>query len=94
MWSEAERLGVERMLAVSAVGGPETVAAQLQHLIDATGADELILAGAIHDPAARQRSYSIAMQCMTGRSAAASGALSARSPSAGLRPHSGTPRPE
>ncbi|MCU0774863.1 MAG: LLM class flavin-dependent oxidoreductase [Ideonella sp.] len=67
MWSEAERVGVERMLAVSAVGGPETVAAQLQQLLDATAADELIVAGAIHDHAARKRSYAIAMACLTAR---------------------------
>jgi luciferase family oxidoreductase group 1 len=71
LWSEAERLGVERMLAVSAVGGPETVAAQLQQLIDATRADELIVAGAIHDHAARLRSYAITMACMTARAGAA-----------------------
>jgi luciferase family oxidoreductase group 1 len=66
-WSEAERQGVERMLAVSAVGGPETVAVQLRRLLDATGADELIVAGAIHDHEARKRSYTIAMSCLGSR---------------------------
>lgn len=57
LWSEAERQGVEQMLRVSAVGGPERVRQQLQALLDATQADELIVAGAIHDHAARKRSY-------------------------------------
>ena len=59
LWSEGERTGVERMLLASAVGGPDTVRAQLQRLIDATGADELIVASALHDHAARKRSYEI-----------------------------------
>ena len=59
LWSEAERVGVERMLAASAVGGPETVAQRLAQIIEATGANELIVAGAVHDHAARLRSYEI-----------------------------------
>jgi luciferase family oxidoreductase group 1 len=59
LWTDTERAGVARMLTVSAVGGPERVAQQLQTLLDATGADELIVAGAIHDHAARRRSYAL-----------------------------------
>ncbi len=59
LWSEAERVGVERMLVASAVGGPETVAQRLAQIIEATGANELIVAGAVHDHAARLRSYEI-----------------------------------
>ncbi len=59
LWSEAERAGVERMLAASAVGGPDTVTERLNHIITATGADELIVAGAVFDHAARLRSYEI-----------------------------------
>ena len=57
--SADELAAVDRMLAVSAVGSPETVAVQLQHLIDATGADELIASSAIHDHAARVASLEI-----------------------------------
>ncbi len=59
LWSEAEREGVERMLWASAVGSPDTVAAQLQRLIAAIQADELIVAGAVHNHAARVRSYQL-----------------------------------
>jgi luciferase family oxidoreductase group 1 len=58
-WSEAERHHVERMLACSAVGGPERVLGQLNHLLELTQADELILAGATHDPSARVRGLQI-----------------------------------
>jgi luciferase family oxidoreductase group 1 len=67
MGSEAERLGVERMLAVSAVGAPDRVATRLAALVEATGADELILAGAIHDYMARKRSYALARQALAQR---------------------------
>ena len=59
LWSEAERAEVERMLATSAVGAPETVARRLQQIIAATGANELIVAGVAHEHAARLRSYEI-----------------------------------
>jgi luciferase family oxidoreductase group 1 len=59
MWSPAEKAGVERMLAASATGSPETVRRQLEALISRTQADELIVAGAVHDHAARLRSYEL-----------------------------------
>jgi len=59
LWTEAERAGVERMLVASAVGGPDTVAQALAQIIAATGANELIVAGAVHDHKARLRSYEI-----------------------------------
>ena len=57
LWSPQERLGVEQMLACSAVGGPDRVTAQLNHILTQTQADELIVAGAVYDHAARVRSY-------------------------------------
>ncbi len=63
LWSPPERAQVERMLAVSVVGGPDTVRAGLQALADRTGADELIVAGAMHDHAARLHSYTLAAAC-------------------------------
>ncbi len=59
LWNDAERGTVERMLVASAVGGPDTVAERLNEIIQATGANELIVAGAVHDHSARLRSYEI-----------------------------------
>jgi len=59
LWNDAERAGVEHMLAVSAIGAPETVRARLEDIIDITQADELIVATAVHDHRARVRSYEL-----------------------------------
>jgi luciferase family oxidoreductase group 1 len=59
MWTPQERVAVQRMLAVSAVGSADTVLGQLDDLLHRTAADELIVAGAIHDHAARLRSYEL-----------------------------------
>jgi len=59
LWSPREKAGVQRMLAATAVGGPVTLRQQLQAIIDRTRADELIVACAVHDHAARLRSYQI-----------------------------------
>ena len=59
LWSAAERAGVERMLAVSAVGGPQTVLQQLQRIVAETAADELIIASALHSHETRLRSYAL-----------------------------------
>jgi luciferase family oxidoreductase group 1 len=59
LWSPAERASVESMLAVSAVGNPQRVARQLGQLVQHTQADELIIAGALHDHEARLRSYEL-----------------------------------
>lgn len=58
-WTPAEREDVMRMLRVSAVGSPDTVSRQLIRLLAHTRADELIIAGATHDPAARLRSLTL-----------------------------------
>jgi luciferase family oxidoreductase group 1 len=59
MWTPPEKAGVQRMLAATAVGSPHSVRRQLQAIIAQTAADELIVAGAIHDHAARLRSYQL-----------------------------------
>jgi luciferase family oxidoreductase group 1 len=59
MWAPAEKMQVERMLAASAVGAPSSVRDQLASLVEQTAADELIVAGAIHDHGARLRSYEL-----------------------------------
>jgi luciferase family oxidoreductase group 1 len=57
MWSPQEKVGVQRMLAASAVGSPAAVRRQLLSIVEQTAADELIVAGAVHEHAARLRSY-------------------------------------
>jgi luciferase family oxidoreductase group 1 len=59
MWTPQEKAGVQRMLAAAAVGSPDSVTRQLQGIVERTAADELIVAGAIHDHAARLRSYQL-----------------------------------
>ncbi|MEX8518830.1 MAG: LLM class flavin-dependent oxidoreductase [Leptothrix sp. (in: b-proteobacteria)] len=63
LWNETERRQVERMLSVAVVGGPATVTQGLNALIERTGADELIVAGALHDHAARLHSYQLTARC-------------------------------
>jgi len=59
MWTPQEKALVQRMLAASAVGSPNAVRRQLASLVEQTAADELIVAGAVHDHAARLRSYGL-----------------------------------
>jgi luciferase family oxidoreductase group 1 len=56
-WTPMEKMQASRMLACSFVGSPETVRAGLRDLIARTGVDELIVASAIYDPAAKLKSY-------------------------------------
>ncbi len=58
-WTPMEKAQASSMLACSIVGGPETVRAGLERLLAETGADELMVAAAIHDGDARLRSYQI-----------------------------------
>lgn len=58
-WSLAEKTQVSKMLNRSLVGSPETVQRGLEDFIEETRADELIIASAIYDHAARLRSYEI-----------------------------------
>ncbi len=59
LWTEQERQTVERMLVCSAVGGPDRLLQQLGRILEATQADEFIVAGAMHSHEARVRSYDI-----------------------------------
>jgi len=55
-----ERAGIDEFLAAAVIGGPQTVAAGLAKLQQATLADELILVCDIFDPDLRLRSLGIA----------------------------------
>ena len=54
-----EKAAVQRMLAASACGSPASVRQQVQAILDRTRADELIVACAVHDHAARLHSYGL-----------------------------------
>lgn len=69
LWSEVERAHVERMTRISAVGSRETVHRRLSEIVEATGADELILATQAHDHEARLRSFEIVASTLLGPSA-------------------------
>ncbi|WP_104493360.1 LLM class flavin-dependent oxidoreductase [Paracoccus denitrificans] len=58
---------VNAALAISAVGSPQTVAAELDRLIARHQPDELILVGNIYDQVARHRSFAIAAEILRGR---------------------------
>ncbi|MEY8876624.1 MAG: LLM class flavin-dependent oxidoreductase [Leptothrix sp. (in: b-proteobacteria)] len=64
LWSPAERAQVERMLAVSVVGSAARVTDGLRALLEHTRADELIVAGAMHDHAARLHSHALTAACV------------------------------
>jgi luciferase family oxidoreductase group 1 len=65
--SEMERAGIERMLACSVVGSPETVRRGLKSFIDMTQADEIMVTAQMFDHAARLRSFEIVAGVMSGR---------------------------
>ncbi|MFN4140334.1 LLM class flavin-dependent oxidoreductase [Aestuariivirga sp.] len=58
-WNAMERMQAMRMLACSFVGAPGTVAKGLRDFLARTEVDELIVATAVYDPAARLRSYDL-----------------------------------
>ena len=55
---------LEHMRQASAVGSPETVRAATMRFLERTQADELIVAGGIWDPAARQHSLRLTMEAL------------------------------
>jgi luciferase family oxidoreductase group 1 len=65
-WSPAEKAQASNMLACSFVGSPETVRRGLERFLEVTGADELIVAAAIYDHAARLRSYELLAEVQKG----------------------------
>ena len=59
-WTPLEAAHVQRMTRCSAVGSPATIRRELEALIEATSADEIIATAQIFDHAARLRSFEIA----------------------------------
>jgi luciferase family oxidoreductase group 1 len=61
----AERALLDMVLSCTAIGSPATVREKLREFIAETRADELMIAGAMHDHAARRHSYEIVAQVAT-----------------------------
>jgi len=61
-WTPPEKERASAMLRRSYVGSPEAVRAALDEFVAETNPDELIVAAAIHDHAARLRSYELLAQ--------------------------------
>ncbi len=62
LWSPMEKMQASSMLKCSFVGSRETVHTQLGEFVESTQVDELIVASAIYDHAARLRSYELLSQ--------------------------------
>ena len=58
-FTAAEEASVSSLAGSAAIGGPETVRAKLDELIERTGADELMITTMVHDHADRVRSYEL-----------------------------------
>ena len=58
-WAPHEKAQAQRMLECAFVGSPATVRVGLERFVADTGADEVIVAAAIYDHAARLRSYEL-----------------------------------
>jgi len=61
-WNMAEKMQASAMLSCSFVGSPATVRQGLEGFVERTGVDELIVASAMYDHAARLRSYELLSQ--------------------------------
>lgn len=56
---ETARAMLQRLSVARAVGSPATVRAKIEAFVERTAADEVIVAGATYDPAARRRSLQL-----------------------------------
>jgi luciferase family oxidoreductase group 1 len=63
-WTPDEKAQASSMLTRSFAGSPDTVSRGLRQFIDETGVDEIIVASAIYDHAARLRSYEIVAEVL------------------------------
>jgi luciferase family oxidoreductase group 1 len=64
VWTPMEKMQASSMLKCSFVGSPATVRGQLEDFLERTKLDELIVASAIYDHAARLKSYELLAGCM------------------------------
>ena len=77
-WSPDERIAIQHRTRYAAVGSPDMVEHRLGEILEATGADEIILTAQIYDHQARLRSFEIAAAILGKMRTAAS-----KQPSAG-----------
>jgi luciferase family oxidoreductase group 1 len=70
-WTPEEKAQASSMLTRSFAGSPDTVRRGLRQFIDETGVDEIIVASAIYEHAARLRSYEIVAEVLENSSVAA-----------------------
>ena len=66
IWSEPERLAVAARMALFVVGGRERVRDGLRQIVEATGADELIVVSDAYAPEDRIRSFEILIEAARG----------------------------
>jgi luciferase family oxidoreductase group 1 len=59
LWSPAEQLAIAERMALMVVGGVDRVREGLQQIVDATGADELIVVSDAYRPEDRRRSFDL-----------------------------------
>ena len=64
-WTADEKLRATHMLTHAIVGGPATVRDGLRRFIEATSADEVMIAATLHDHDARVRSYEITAEAVS-----------------------------
>jgi luciferase family oxidoreductase group 1 len=64
LWSEPERILVQRKLGLAVIGGPETVRRKLDALIANTGVQEVIFTSDLYNQKDRLRSYEIVAEAM------------------------------
>ncbi len=62
VWSVPEQAVLDHAFAEAVVGAPATVADRIGRFLDRTGVDELMVTAAIHDHAARLRSFELVAQ--------------------------------
>jgi alkanesulfonate monooxygenase SsuD/methylene tetrahydromethanopterin reductase-like flavin-dependent oxidoreductase (luciferase family) len=70
-YTPEERAAVRGYRALHCVGSPETVRAQLEKLIEETGADELMITTMIYSQEERLRSYELVAEAFRGAPAGA-----------------------
>jgi luciferase family oxidoreductase group 1 len=70
LWTPQEKMLVESRLGGSIIGSPPTIQTQLEKLLEATKADELMINAMIFDHQARLRSYEIVADIRNDKAAA------------------------
>jgi alkanesulfonate monooxygenase SsuD/methylene tetrahydromethanopterin reductase-like flavin-dependent oxidoreductase (luciferase family) len=62
IWSEAEKAAILQMMQYTFIGSPAVIKQKLQHFLDSTGVDEIMITSHIYNHYARLRSYEIVQE--------------------------------